>query len=106
MVDVNNVGKSMDQLVDIDSKITIRLVKEKKSMTSYIYGLDKFMNVEKIKDFRIKLQAKLGTRSVERELQENKKTYKVYGFGGDHRHKIKDYLMDAEIDDEKIDIKM
>lgn len=106
MVDVNNVGNTIDQFMDIDSKITIRLTKEKKSITSYISGLEKFMNDEQIKEFRSLLQVKLGTRSVERELQENKKPYKVYGFGGDHRNKIKDYLMKSGIDDEKIDVKM
>lgn len=106
MVDVNNVGNTIDQFMDIDSKITIRLTKEKKSVTSYISGLEKFMNEEEIENLRSLLKTKLGTRSVERELQENKKTYKVYGFGGDHRNKIKEYLMKAGIDDEKIDIKM
>lgn len=106
MVDVNNVGNTIDQFMDIDSKITIRLTKEKKSVTSYISGLEKFMNAEEIENLRSLLKTKLGTRSVERELQENKKTYKVYGFGGDHRHKIKEYLMKAGIDDEKIDVKM
>lgn len=101
-----NIGNISDQIVDPDSKITIRLTKEKKSITSYISGLEKFMTEEEITNLRNTLKTKLGTRSVERELQENKKTYKIFGFGGDHRQKIKEYLMKAGIEDDKIDIKM
>jgi translation initiation factor 1 (eIF-1/SUI1) len=101
-----NIENTPDQFADIDSKITIRLTKEKRSITSYISGLEKFMTEEEITNLRNTLKTKLGTRSVERELQENKKTYKIFGFGGDHRQKIKEYLMKAGIDDDKIDIKM
>lgn len=95
-----------DQFTSIDSKIIIRLIKEKKSITSYVSGLEKFMNEEEILNFRNVLKTKLGTRSVEREIQENKKTSKIYGFGGDHREKIKEYLIKTGIEDVKIDVKM
>jgi translation initiation factor 1 (eIF-1/SUI1) len=106
MVDVNNIGNVTDQFKDIDSKITIRLTKEKRSMTSYIMGLEKFMDDEGITKLQTQLKKDLGTRSVQREIQENKKTYKIYGFGGDHRQKIKERLMMSGIDDDKIDVKM
>jgi translation initiation factor 1 (eIF-1/SUI1) len=107
MVDVNNIGVNLkDQFADIDSKIVIRLIKEPRSVTSYISGLEKFMNEEKIKELIKTLKTQLGTRSVTKEVTENRKTHKIYGFGGDKRSEIKEYLMKSGIEDEKIDVKM
>lgn len=105
MVDVNNIGNTLDQFKDVDRKITIRLIKEKRSMRSYIEGLEDFMTEEQIEIFRNQLKKKLGTGSTEKELQENKRKYKIYGFNGDHRETLKLFLMEKGIDEEKISVK-
>lgn len=91
---------------DIDSNIIIRLTKEKKSVTSYIFNLEKFFSEEEIEKFKTDNKKEFGTRCVERQLQENKKTYKIIGFGGDHRDKIKEKLISMNIDESKIVVKM
>jgi len=106
MVDINNINNTVDKFEDIDSKITIRLTKEKRSITSYISGLNKFMNDDEITNFLNIMKKKLGTRAVEREIQENKKSFKIYGFGGDHRENIKEHLIKSGIDEDKINVKM
>lgn len=105
MVDINNIGNTLDQFRDIDSKITLRLIKEKKTSRTYIEGLEKFMSLEEIAKLISKMKKQLGTGSVEKEIQENKKTIKIYGFGGDHRETIKEELINLAIAEDKIDIK-
>lgn len=108
MIEENNIVCDEKQIAEIDSKITIRLKKEqKRSSTTYIFGLDKFMTSENIKILTSHLKKMLGTQHIEREEQENKKKYKIYGFSGDHRERIKQYLIEKNIaDDEKIVVKM
>jgi translation initiation factor 1 (eIF-1/SUI1) len=105
MVDVNNIGGTFNQFEELDKKITIKLLKEKRTSRTYIEGLDKFFDTTAVEKICSNLKKQLGTGFVERDIQENHKTIKIFGFNGDHRSRIKKVLEDAGIDDEKINVK-
>lgn len=79
---------------EIDKKITLKHFKEKKTSRTYILGLDAFMADEKDRDKMCKaLKKKLGTGSI----KVNNEGVTAYGFQGDHRERIKEYLVKNNI---------
>lgn len=102
MVDINNMFSLNEQFEDLDKKITIKYLKEKRTSRTYIEGIENFVSEKDIGTFCGKLKKQLGTGVITRDFNENK----LYGFNGDHRQRIKDILINtAGIDESKIDIK-
>jgi translation initiation factor 1 (eIF-1/SUI1) len=97
----------------IDKRITIRFLKEKRTTRTYIEGLEDFISEEQINDL-IKKIKKLGTSYLKRtdeDIEDDKKTktkksstpYIAHGFNGDHKTKIIKFLTeDYNIPKEKI----
>ncbi len=102
-----------DIFKQIDKRVTIRFLKEKRTTRTYIEGLEDFLTEEQINDL-IKKIKKLGTSYLKRtdeETEDDKKTKTkksttpaiAHGFNGDHKTKIIKILMeDYKIAKEKI----
>jgi hypothetical protein len=82
----------------IDKRITIRFMKEKRTTRTYIEGLEDFLSEETINEL-IKRIKKLGTsylKRTEEDEEDDKKTKTkktstpaiAHGFNGDHKTKI------------------
>ena len=97
----------------IDKRITIRFLKEKRTTRTYIEGLEDFISEDQINEL-IKKIKKLGTSYLKRtdeDTEDDKKTktkksstsYIAHGFNGDHKTKIIKFLMeDYKIPKDKI----
>lgn len=84
-----------DIFKQIDKRVTLRFMKEKKTSRTYIEGLEDFLSEEQINDI-IKKIKKFGTsyfkRTDEDDEDKDKKSKKspaiAHGFSGDHKTKI------------------
>lgn len=97
MLDPSQYKNVVDISKEIDKKVTIKFLKEKKTSRTYIQGIDGFLQQEKIDEMVKDLKKKLGTGLFKNE--------NGYGFQGDHRDNIKKYLLsNTTIPDAKIKI--
>jgi IS5 family transposase len=87
-----------DIFKQIDKRITIRFMKEKRTTRTYIEGLEDFLSEETIGEL-IKKIKKLGTSYLKRTEEESEDDKKIktkktstpaiaHGFNGDHKLKI------------------
>jgi translation initiation factor 1 (eIF-1/SUI1) len=87
-----------DIFKQIDKRVTIRFLKEKRTTRTYIEGLEDFLSEEQINEL-IKKIKKLGTSYLKRtdedsDEEKKNKTKKsatpviAHGFNGDHKTKI------------------
>jgi translation initiation factor 1 (eIF-1/SUI1) len=92
MVDISSIQKKDINAIftDIDKIVTIRWLKEKKTSRTYVSGLQDFISDEEIKKIVKTLKEKLGTGASEFK-NEGKSDY---GFQGDHREKVKKFLVE------------
>ena len=92
MVDISSIQKKDTNAVfaDIDKIVTIRWLKEKKTSRTYVTGLQDFISTEEIKKIVKTLKEKLGTGAVEVKNDDKSE----YGFQGDHKEKIKKFLIE------------
>jgi translation initiation factor 1 (eIF-1/SUI1) len=88
MVDISSIQKKDTSavFVDIDKIIIIKWLKEKKTNRTWVTGLHDFISTEEIKKIVKILKDKLGTGA--------KEDGNDCGFQGDHREKIKKYLIE------------
>ena len=100
-MDIYNT-KEIDRLVnDIDKIIIIRWVKEKKTNRTYVSGLHDFLEVEIINKLVKKIKERLGTGSLKSDTSGGI----IYGFQGEHKEKIKKFLLEnTEIPESRIKI--
>lgn len=105
-------------LNEIDKRIKLRFMKEKRTSRTYIEGIEKFFDEEKIKEIMQQIKKKLSTsyfKRTEDEVDEDSKSKKnnlqkttkasdiAHGFSGDHKERIKSILVDTyKIPEEKI----
>ena len=78
-----------DILSEIDKKIRLRFLKEKKTSRTYIEGLEKFFNQEEIKLMTNLIKKKLSTGYC---TKENEKGDIAHGYNGEHKERIKKIL--------------
>ena len=102
-----------DIFKQIDKRITIRFMKEKRTTRTYIEGLEDFLSEETIGEL-IKKIKKLGTSYLKRTEEEPEDDKKIktkkasasaiaHGFNGDHKLKIIKILTeDYKIQKDKI----
>uniref|UniRef100_A0A6C0EB76 SUI1 domain-containing protein n=1 Tax=viral metagenome TaxID=1070528 RepID=A0A6C0EB76_9ZZZZ len=90
------VASSTSTLTSIDSCITLKFRKEKKTSRTYIIGLEQF--VPDVDKFCKDLKKTLGTGSNVIEEDGSK----MYGFQGDFIERIYNYLISKGIDKSKI----
>lgn len=89
-----------DNLLIIDARITLQVIKERKTKRTYVLGLHHFLTPEQINTFVSDTKVRLGTSGLSRK-QDDGTTY--YGFQGDHMNAIKTILTDdLHIDKSKI----
>ena len=85
----------------IDRRIKLRFMKEKRASRTYIEGLEKFFDEEKIKIMTKVIQKKLSTGYTTKSDENN--IVLGHGYNGDHKERIKKYLVeDYNIPDDKI----
>ena len=105
-------------LNEIDKRIKLRFMKEKRTSRTYIEGIEKFFDEEKIKEIMQQIKKKLSTSYFKRigddseEESKNKKTivqkvtkdiYIAHGFSGDHKERIRTLLIETyKIPEDKI----
>jgi hypothetical protein len=104
-------------LNEIDKRIKLRFIKEKRTSRTYIEGIEKFFDEEKIKEIMQQIKKKLSTsyfKRTDEELEEDSKSKKnttqktkggdiAHGFSGDHKERIRTILVDTyKIPEEKI----
>ena len=99
------MDNTFDILKEIDKRIKLRFLKEKRTSRTYIEGLEQFFTEDQIKDMVQKIKKKLSTSYFKRTDEdedsddENKKktvTKQVkqkaiqiaHGFSGDHKERI------------------
>ena len=100
MVDVDQIINTGNTAF-VDKYVTLQFFKEKKTSRTYIIGLDGFMTPDEVKNFVIGAKKKLGTAILEKQDE----TFgTMYGFNGDHRSRIQEFLTAAKIPEEKIKI--
>src|SRR3989338_7307201 len=75
---------------DIDKKIKLKYIKDKKSKRTFISGLHSFMSIEKIDEIISALKKNLGAGVTIKETDNGKE----YGFQGQHADTIKIYLIE------------
>jgi hypothetical protein len=85
---------SLDVMAEIDRKITLRHLKEKKTSRTYIDGLYYYLTEDEIQNHVKTLQKMLATSMIEKTNDEGKK---YFGFSGSHIKAIYDYLVEAKI---------
>jgi translation initiation factor 1 (eIF-1/SUI1) len=90
-----------DLLNLIDRRIKLRFIKEKKASRTYIEGLDKFFEIDKIKTMVKTIQKKLSTGYNSNSDEDG--NIISHGFNGDHKERIKKFLVeDYKIPEDKI----
>ncbi len=117
-MDISNITKT-HSLNNIDRKITLQHLKEKKSTVTYVTGLCDFIDDLEMESFIKKLKKLLGTScrceyeitekeiinetTKEKEIIKHKKIIKC-GFNGDNRDRISKILQERGIPKDKIKI--
>ena len=76
----------------IDRRIKLRFMKEKRASRTYIEGLEKFFDEEKIKIMTKVIQKKLSTGYTTKSDENN--IVLGHGYNGDHKERIKKYLVE------------
>ena len=91
----------MEILMELDKKVTIKFLKEKKTNRTYITGLEGFLIDSIIENITTDLKRRLGTGMLKKNIE----GIWMYGFQGDHRMAIKEYLVSkTNITEDKIKI--
>lgn len=100
---MDNNSNEQVALNQIDTKVILKFKKFKGKNKTYIYGLEQVMEKQKLDDFLKKIKKKLGCGGV---FSEDDQNVKMIEFMGDHREKIKEFLLeDKIISADKIEIK-
>jgi translation initiation factor 1 (eIF-1/SUI1) len=105
-------------LNEIDKRIKLRFMKEKRTSRTYIEGIEKFFDEDKIKEMMQQIKKKLSTSYFKRvgdDTEEDTKSkknntqkvtkdiYIAHGFSGDHKERIKSLLIETyKIPEDKI----
>ncbi len=76
----------------IDRRVKLRFMKDKKASRTYIEGLEKFFDDEKIKTLTKVIQKKLSTGYTVKTDENN--IVVGHGYNGDHKERIKKFLVD------------
>lgn len=87
-----NSEESNKKFID-DDKIYFKFFKEKKTSRTYIYNLDKHLSEKEIKSIIKSIKQSLGTSCSYKETEFGM----GYGFCGDFKKKIIDYLLTKNI---------
>lgn len=81
-----------------EKKIEYKLIKEKRATRTYVLNLDHFITDKTKLETTIKnLKKSMGTACVKRDSKETDGTGDWYGFNGDLKARITQYLTDNEI---------
>lgn len=111
------MDSATDILNEIDKRIKLRFLKEKRTSRTYIEGIEKFFDEEKTKEIMQSIKKKLSTSYFKRvgdesdDEDDKKKQPKVktksndvaHGFAGDHKVRIKSILIETyNIPEDKI----
>lgn len=108
MVDITNIdiGKIVNNnnsniLDELDKRIEIRFLKEKKTSRTYIIGLEGFIEQKKdLEKITEKMKKKFATSLLEKTLDDGRV---AFGLSGDHTKKVKEYLInEIKIPEDKI----
>jgi len=108
IVDVNmiecNIESDIESNInDIDMMIIIKYHKLKGKNKTYIYGLEKVLDSVKLDIFLKKIKCRLGCGGL---IKEDDTNNPMIEFMGDHRDKIKDFIIEEKvIDSSKIILK-
>jgi hypothetical protein len=105
-------------LNEIDKRIKLRFIKEKRTSRTYIEGIEKFFDEEKIKEIMQQIKKKLSTSYFKRigdDTEEDSKSkkntiqkvtkdiYIAHGFSGDHKERIRNILIETyKIPEDKV----
>jgi hypothetical protein len=111
------MDSTTDILNEIDKRIKLRFLKEKRTSRTYIEGIEKFFDEEKTKEIMLSIKKKLSTSYFKRvgddseDEDDKKKQQKVktksnevsHGFAGDHKIRVKSILIETyNIPEDKI----
>lgn len=99
-MEILTINNSKNVKIDnINNKVIVKYLKDKKSKRTFISGLHHFMNPEEIKKFIVVLTKKLGAGMCTKETDDGSFEY---GFQGDHIEKIQTFLIENKIPKEAI----
>lgn len=89
---------------EIDKKIKLKFLKEKRTTRTYISGLEHFFTAEEIEKLTNSLKKKLATGIIKKNKEDSENEFE-YGFNGDHINRIKNILInDLNIESDKINV--
>lgn len=90
----NEISTSENLLSQIDRKIILKYMKEKKTSRTYILGLEGYLKQDEQLILMKDIQKKLGTSLLKKMTEDNKP---IFGLGGDHVNTIYDIIIKKKI---------
>ncbi len=90
-MDINDEINNKFILSEIDKKIIIKFIKEKKTSRTYIFGLEDFVNdINDRKKFMTDIKKLLGTAGI---FKKENNMHECIGFNGNHIQSIREFIM-------------